>query len=449
MRVALALVTLLALGALPATAQAGAVEDLLVATQEALEAEEFDEVARFIKRIDKVAPDAEAPLTARTQAKVRYFEGLAKWLDGDQDKAMDVFRMCLAIDNDFQWDTTNFPLDDAHSVFEGLRREMRSKSAIGLGVPLDTGATTIYIAGHVADETTRMPEGRYLVQALCPDGVTYGKWWKYGKAPNYESLCPMGFGEAAESVAEADDAVMFDEFGNPIVGGNGGGDSIFGPAIDVGTPDPEPVAEPEPEPEPEPVVEPEPEPEPVAEPEPEPEPEPVVEPEPEPEPVAEPEPEPEPVVEPEPEPEPEPVAEPEPAPEPVAEPAPDDDGVADGGDEPKPIREPRPPREPRTGDGGSVMGKALLGGGGGCVALGTGLYFAWVNPAYSAVADANGAPATITRAEADDITGRYNTARLVTAGLLGVGVAAVAGGAVVEFTDVSITPWGISVSGRF
>lgn len=95
------------------------------------------------------------------------------------------------------------------------------------------------------------------------------------------------------------------------------------------------------------------------------------------------------------------------------------------------------------------MGKALLGGGGGCLAIGTGLYFAWVNPAYSAVADANGKPASFDRAEADAITGRFNTARLVTSGLLGLGLASVAGGAVVEFTDLSITPWGVSVGGRF
>ncbi len=95
------------------------------------------------------------------------------------------------------------------------------------------------------------------------------------------------------------------------------------------------------------------------------------------------------------------------------------------------------------------MGKALMGGGGGCLALGTGLYFAWVNPAYGAVADANADPASLNRVEADALTGRYNTARLVTAGLLGVGLAATAGGAVVEFTHVSITPWGVSVGGSF
>jgi hypothetical protein len=122
--------------------------------------------------------------------------------------------------------------------------------------------------------------------------------------------------------------------------------------------------------------------------------------------------------------------------------------VADADGANDPIREPRPPRQPRSDDG-SVLGKVLMGGGGGCMALGTGLYFAWVNPAYSAVSDANSAPATVTRREADTITGRYNTARLVTAGLLGVGVAGVAAGATVEFTQVSVTPWGVTVSGRF
>jgi hypothetical protein len=409
MRVAVVLLSLLALGGLPATARAGAVEDLVAAAQEALEAEDFDEVARFVKRIDKVAPDAEAPVPARVQARVRYIEGLALWIDGEQDDAMDVFRVCLAIDNGYAWDTANFPLDDAESVFEGLRREMRSKTAIGLGVPLDTGATTIYVAGHEADETTRMPEGRYLVQAVCPDGVTYGKWWKYGKAPNYESLCPMGFGEAAGPVADGGDDVQFDAFGNPIVNGGGGGPMFdeFGNPIGGGAPEPEP--------------------EPIVEPEPEPEPEPVAEPEPEPEPD-EPEPEPEPVVEPEPE--------------------PSQDGVTDAGGT-DPIRDPRPPREPKPPREGSVLGKVMLGGGGGALAVGTGLYFAWVNPAYASVNDANATPASLTRVEADDITARYNTARLVTASLLGVGLVGVAGGAAVEFTHVSITPWGVSVGGSF
>ncbi len=420
MRVAPALFALIVLG-LPSLAWAGAVQDLLDATQEALEAEETEEVYRIIKRIDKVAPDAEQPLTTRTQAKVRYFEGLAQWIDGDTDEAMDTFRWCLAIDNEFQWDTENFPLDDAHSVFEGLRREVRSKKTIGLGVPLDTGATTIYVAGQVADETTRMPEGKYLVQALCPDGVTYGRWWKFGKAPKYESLCPMGFGEAAGPVADGGDDVQFDAFGNPIVNGGGGGPMFdeFGNPIGGGAPEPEPepIVEPEPEPEPEPIVEPEPEPEP--------------------EPVAEPEPEPEPD---EPEPEPEPVVEPEPEPS--------QDGVTDAGGT-DPIRDPRPPREPKPPREGSVLGKVMLGGGGGALAVGTGLYFAWVNPAYASVNDANATPASLTRVEADDITARYNTARLVTASLLGVGLVGVAGGAAVEFTHVSITPWGVSVGGSF
>jgi hypothetical protein len=408
MRVAPALFALIVLG-LPSLAWAGAVQDLLDATQEALEAEETEEVYRIIKRIDKVAPDAEQPLTTRTQAKVRYFEGLAQWIDGDTDEAMDTFRWCLAIDNEFQWDTENFPLDDAHSVFEGLRREVRSKKTIGLGVPLDTGATTIYVAGQVADETTRMPEGKYLVQALCPDGVTYGRWWKFGKAPKYESLCPMGFGEAAGPVADGGDDVQFDAFGNPIVNGGGGGPMFdeFGNPIGGGAPEPEP--------------------EPIVEPEPEPEPEPVAEPEPEPEPD-EPEPEPEPVVEPEPE--------------------PSQDGVTDAGGT-DPIRDPRPPREPKPPREGSVLGKVMLGGGGGALAVGTGLYFAWVNPAYASVNDANATPASLTRVEADDITARYNTARLVTASLLGVGLVGVAGGAAVEFTHVSITPWGVSVGGSF
>ena len=437
MRVALATLALLFL---PLTANAGAIEDLADAAQEALEAEDVDEVNRFLKRIDKVAPDADAPVSYRTQARVHFIEGMARWVDGDQDKAMDVWRACLAIDEEYQWDHANFPIDDAESVFEGLRREVRSKTKVGLGIPIDTGATKIFVAGWPADSTTRMPEGRYLVQAVCPDAVTYGKWWKYGRAPKYESMCPGGFGEAAELVAEATDEVLFDDFGNPIQPGPSAGGGFA----------PEPV-------EPDPVVEAPPDatqvPEPV-------EPDPVVEAPPDatqvPEPVVEPPPEATQVPEPEPEPVveaptdatqvPEPVVEAPPEPEPV-EPEPTLDGVADAG-----LGDGSGGRGGSgggSGGGSPVMGKAMLFGGGGCVAVGTGLYFAWVSPAYSAIEAARTEPSGITRADADCLTGSFNTARVVTGSLLGLGLAGATGGLVMQLTHVAITPWGVTVGGTF
>jgi hypothetical protein len=99
--------------------------------------------------------------------------------------------------------------------------------------------------------------------------------------------------------------------------------------------------------------------------------------------------------------------------------------------------------------GSHAAGIALLGGGGGCLAVGTGLYFAWVNPAWAEVDQANRDPASVTRREADELSQRYSLARAVTTGLLGLGIAGAATGALVEITNVGVTPWGLSVSGRF
>ncbi len=208
---------LAALGLGPAPAFGGAVEQLLEAAEQNLLGGETGEVERFIKRIEKIAPDAEQPISYRNLAKVKFVQGMALWQEEEQEDGMDLWREALKIDIEYPWDAAKYQQGDAESVFEGLRREVRSYKQIGLGVPQDTGATTVYVAGRQADASSRMPEGRYLVQAVCPEGDVYGRWWKYGRAPNYESLCPGGFGEAVVPVAAATDDVLFDDFGNPIL----------------------------------------------------------------------------------------------------------------------------------------------------------------------------------------------------------------------------------------
>ena len=74
-------------------------------------------------------------------------------------------------------------------------------------------------------------------------------------------------------------------------------------------------------------------------------------------------------------------------------------------------------------DRGGPSRTVLLASGGALVAVGLALDLFWVRPAYANVSDARSEPEATTRAEADELTAAFNTARWTTIGVLGAGVA--------------------------
>jgi hypothetical protein len=90
-----------------------------------------------------------------------------------------------------------------------------------------------------------------------------------------------------------------------------------------------------------------------------------------------------------------------------------------------------------------------VGGGVGFLAAGVALDLTWVNANAADLDEAIAHPERHSRADANGITQRFQAARWTTLGLLGVGVAGAAAGTLMEFTHLTVTPWGVGMSGRF
>jgi len=247
-------------------------------------------------------------------------------------------------------------------------------------------------------------EGRYLVQTVCSDGSVQGKWWKYGKPPKYDSFCPNGFGTQASAptatASTGGSEVLFDDFGNPIVATS----AVRPPPPAATTPPPsdtkaQDTAAAEKKAQDAAAAE-------------------------------------------------KKAKEAAAAEKKAKEAAPKDTK--------KVATESRPAAPKATaapaggGSGGSNVASVLLmGGGGALLAGGAVANFLLVNPTWTDIQAARDKPASVTRAEADDLTARFNTWRAVTFGLLGAGVAGVTVGILVDDTRVFVVPGGFVAEGRF
>lgn len=434
----------------PGPAHAGAVEDLLDATLQALLAKEYDEVAKYTKRAEKVADSSDTVIPATTLANIWYYAGLAEWYGGDRDtRALEQWRLALASYEEHPWDATNFVDDEAETVFESLRREVKSRKHVDLAIPEEHGKAKIFVSGRPVQMGDEVVDGnRYLIQVVCPpDGTVYSRWWKYGKAPKYEELCPEGFGvvEEAPPAEEAGDvAEMFDDFGNPIgaarsrsvleanpsldePGGEKGSTGDVVSSASSGDPATTAAAEPPKERRSRKGKE-----EKVSsedatrasgatgEP-------PVV------------------------------AASSTPV-EPTSTPTtPATTGTVESdpvvaGNHPGGGEGPDQPGEGRRGPHvlpSSTTGRGVSGAGVGLVAVGSVLNFVWVNPIWADIQAARDNPAGITAEEAAGLTSRFNTARVSTLACMGVGFVALGTGYLVSWEGVGLTPQGVFVSGRF
>jgi len=122
------------------------------------------------------------------------------------------------------------------------------------------------------------------------------------------------------------------------------------------------------------------------------------------------------------------------------------DPVAEPATEPDPIVTP----PPHTTERRFTAGTALMASGGALVAGGLVVNFALVNPAYAAIEAARDDPDSTTRAEADDLTARFNSARVLTIGLVGAGLAAGGAGFFIDTPVQPVVGWGhLGLTGAF
>lgn len=108
------------------------------------------------------------------------------------------------------------------------------------------------------------------------------------------------------------------------------------------------------------------------------------------------------------------------------------------------------PVERDRGGSRRVAAWSLLGGGTALLGGGAAVSFLVVDPAFDAIADANAAPGSVTRAEADRLESRFGQGRAAALLLLGGGVAALGTGVVLGPIDaVWVAPGGVGLAGRW
>jgi hypothetical protein len=111
-----------------------------------------------------------------------------------------------------------------------------------------------------------------------------------------------------------------------------------------------------------------------------------------------------------------------------------------------------PPKEPKANRSGPRLSILMMGGGGAMLAGGALTQLAFAGPTYSEIEIAQNDPHSITRSEADELTGRWNAQRSLSLGLyIGGALAAGAGGGLFVMESVAFHPTGngVGFSGRF
>ncbi len=189
---------------------------LLLAMHAAVVAGEPGQVVALGKQTRKVLLSSTEPVPAHVQGGLELVLGAAHWSLGEQDDAMDAWRAALRVAPELSWDDALPAEGDADAVFEALRREVRGRPRTVVGVPADLGSTRLFVAGQPATPELALPEGSYLVQASCPDGVLRSRWWRSDKPLRAEKSCPGGLGEAMAVAEDGCAGPSFDAFGNPV-----------------------------------------------------------------------------------------------------------------------------------------------------------------------------------------------------------------------------------------
>lgn len=189
---------------------------LLQAMHAAVLAGDHEQAIALGKQVKKTLLASAEPVPAHVQGGLVMVQGAAWWSLGDQDTAMDAWREALRVAPALSWDATLPSEGDADAVFEALRREVAGRPRTVVGVPADLGATRLFVAGQPATPDLALPEGSYLVQAACPDGVLRSRWWKSTKPLKVDKSCPGGLGEALAVAEDGCSGPSFDALGNPV-----------------------------------------------------------------------------------------------------------------------------------------------------------------------------------------------------------------------------------------
>ena len=421
-----ALTMLLAVG----SAQGADFEGELAMARQALAQDDVAKATSYMATVQADAAANPAVVLPRALALIWLYRGvIAARTGADEATVMEAWRQALVLDNDLGWDNGAMDDGDRASLFEALRGEVQYREKVGARVPEAVGRAQLFVDGRRVQAGDEVLAGTHLAQITCDDGTVHGMWTEFKKKVDWLGLCPGGVDLTAAPVEEESDE--WAEFG-----------PAFAPTDEVVLAVPDPTLAEAPTPEPAP---------PAARPAAEDAQEDLVlldedpgsaEEEPDldltavdvaPAPA---------IVEEEP-----PVAAEAPAPAPAAEePNPNYHPITDI--EVAPNTATYTPVTHRRSNKGARVGLLTTGG---LMAAGAGgVWFAMLDPTWGQIQDARAAPESLSRADADALTSRYNVGRGLFFGLVGASLGLVTTGVLV---DAPITPWmglsGGGLSGSF
>ncbi len=177
----------------PSMAQAGALTDDLAAAQKALVEKDATTALASVASAEGAAADLETVARATIITRVHYYRGMAIYMNGDQESAMNEWRTALMIDNSLKWDEGIAKDQQAQDLFEALRKEVRDRPTVDAGVPPLLGLAKLYVDGERVCPSDRVQEGTHLIQVECPEDRVYGAWVTFPKKKvKWLKLCPNG-----------------------------------------------------------------------------------------------------------------------------------------------------------------------------------------------------------------------------------------------------------------
>ena len=160
----------------------------------ALVAGDYKTAKTLLTAAEAAAPTSSSPLAEQDIANLPFYRGLIEWRAGDKDNAaLNWWRKVLVIAPQFEPDKELLPEVDGQDVLYALRGEVRNYDQFATGIPDDMGDTLIFIDGKRLTIDDMLSAGRHLVQLRCADGNFVGSWYDYGQAPaDYAVLCTGG-----------------------------------------------------------------------------------------------------------------------------------------------------------------------------------------------------------------------------------------------------------------
>lgn len=207
----------------PSMAQAGALTDDLAAAQKALVEKDATAALASVASAESASEALETVARASIISRVHYYRGMAIYMNGDQDAAMNEWRTALMIDNSLQWDEGIAKDQQAQDLFEALRKEVRDRQTEDAGVPPMLGLAKLYIDGERVCPQDRVQRGTHLIQVECPEDRVYGEWVTFPKKKvKWLKLCPDGVDTTLipepEEAGEEDMFSFGDEMGDESAG---------------------------------------------------------------------------------------------------------------------------------------------------------------------------------------------------------------------------------------